>query len=68
MMVIIAEHDDDGENIHLELCEAARLKQAVFQLPVLQVISVRVNMMLMLMLMFMMICYLNERMHISSFM
>ena len=66
----------DDEQIHLELCEAARLKQAVFQLPVVKVISVKVIMlMLMLMLtmvvmliMIMMTCCLNERIHISSFM
>ena len=64
----------DDEQIHLELCEAARLKQAVFQLPVVKVISVKVIMlmlmltMVVMLIMIMMTCCLNERIHISSFM
>ena len=64
--------DIDDEEIHLELCEAARLKQAVFQLPVVKVISVKVIMlmltMVVMLIMIMMTCCLNERIHISSFM
>ena len=48
-------HNDDGDDIHLELCKAARLKQAVFKLPVVQVISVMIliilNIIIMIMIM-----------------
>ena len=47
VMDIIRDNVDDHapavvEYNHLKLCEAARLKQAVFQLPVLKVVSVEV--------------------------
>lgn len=74
----------NDEYNHLEFSEAARLKQAVFQLPVIKVISEMImtmiiarmvtcllimNMvMIMPMMIMMMLSYRNERMHISSFM
>ena len=74
----------NDEYNHLEFSEAARLKQAVFQLPVIKVISEMImtmiialmmtclmimNMVMIMPMMIMVILsYRNERMHISSFM